>query len=309
MHRPLHLAYLVFGAAKPQAWDDFCSAMLGLPEPLRHADGSSGWRVDGAAQRLLVQPDRRDDLVALGLDCGDHAALEQRRRQLAAAGCELEEGSAALCESRRVERLLCLRDPEGNRVELCAGLEPADREFRSDAFPGGFRTGSVGLGHAALVTRRLAEMQAFYCGLLGFGVTEQLSTKVGPVPIRGVFLHCNARHHSLALFDLPGRKRLHHFMLQANDVMDVGRAFERSAMLKVPLSLALGQHPDPDGTFSFYGRTPSGFDFEIGAGSKEIDPVAWEAVQTSTTSSWGHRPALRLKLRMAGDLVAGALRR
>jgi hypothetical protein len=98
-------------------------------------------------------------------------------------------------------------------------------------------------------------------------------------------------------------------MLQANDVMDVGRARERAAELGVPLALELGQHPHPDGTFSFYGITPSGFDFEIGAGSGEIDPETWGTTKTAVTSSWGHRPQWRLKLRMAGALVAHKLGR
>jgi catechol 2,3-dioxygenase-like lactoylglutathione lyase family enzyme len=160
-----------------------------------------------------------------------------------------------------------------------------------------------------LVSHDLPAMEAFYGQVLGFGVTERLDTQVGPIAIRGIFMHCNARHHSLALFDLPSAKRLHHFMLQANDVMDVGRARERAAELGVPLAHELGQHPHPDGTFSFYGITPSGFDFEIGAGSGEIDPATWGATRTAVTSSWGHRPQWRLKLRMARALVAHKLGR
>jgi biphenyl-2,3-diol 1,2-dioxygenase len=163
------------------------------------------------------------------------------------------------------------------------------------------------MGHAVLVARDLAAMERFYVGLLGFGVTERLATKVGPVNLRGTFLHCNRRHHSLALFELPLRQRLHHFMLQANDFADVGRAFERARTLRVPLSLGLGQHPAPDATFSFYGATPSGFDFEIGAGSHAIEPAGWEAMRTGVTSSWGHKPRLRLQLRMAQELAIRSL--
>ena len=75
----------------------------------------------------------------------------------------------------------------------------------------------------------------------------------------------------------------------------------------MPLSLGLGQHPDPDGTFSFYGATPSGFDFEIGAGTREIDPHGWQVQATQTTSSWGHKPQLRMQLNMARHLVARKL--
>jgi hypothetical protein len=77
----------------------------------------------------------------------------------------------------------------------------------------------------------------------------------------------------------------------------------------VPLSLSIGQHPGPDGTFSFYAAAPSGFDFEIGAGSGEIEPREWQPVRTAVTSSWGHRPQLGPKLRMVRDLVAMKLRR
>src|SRR5690606_17120633 len=114
---------------------------------------------------------------------------------------------------------------------------------------------------------------------------------------------CNRRHHSLALLELPLRRRLHHFMLQVPDLHDVGRAYERALRHKVPMSLGLGQHPAPDGTFSFYGATPSGFDFEIGAGSREIEPDAWRIQHTALTSAWGHRPTWRARLRMASGLV------
>lgn len=55
----------------------------------------------------------------------------------------------------------------------------------------------------------------------------------------------------------------------------------------VPLTLGLGQHPDPDGTFSFYGQTPSGFDFEIGAGGREIELDGWQERAADKTSAWG----------------------
>jgi biphenyl-2,3-diol 1,2-dioxygenase len=117
-----------------------------------------------------------------------------------------------------------------------------------------------------------------------------------------VFLHCNARHHSLALFNLPLRRRLHHFMLQAAQISDVGRAHERARREQVPLSLSLGQHPEPDATFSFYGATPSGFDFEIGAGTQQIAPAGWQPQSTGVASSWGHRPTLRVQWQVAVGL-------
>lgn len=300
----LQLGYLVFGVRDLPAWRAFCDRMLGLPAARENPDGSIGWTVDEAAQRLIAVRDPADDLAALGIDCGSAAGLAAAVARLQESGIAVAPGDAMLRAARCVTELWRAEDPAGNAVELFHGLQRTGVAFRSEAFPGGFRTGEAGLGHAVLVSPDLEAMEHFYVEVLGFGVTERLATKAGPITVRGVFLHCNRRHHSLALFDLPATRRLHHFMLQANAHMDVGRAFERAEALRVPLSLDLGQHPAPDGTFSFYGMTPAGFDFEIGAGSGEIEPAQWKVMRTQATSSWGHRPQWRLKWRMARALVA-----
>lgn len=303
----LRLGYLVFEAKRPERWADFCERTLGLPAPLINPDGSRGWQIDAQAQRLVVQEGPADDLAAIGLQCASAQVLDALAERLMQAGHAVEEGNARLCTARRVHRLVHTTDPAGNMVELFVDPDEAAHPFVSDAFPEGFRTGELGMGHAVLVSNDLPAMEAFYAGLLGFGVTERLSTRVGPLDVRGTFMHCNARHHSIALFDLPLPKRMHHFMLQAARLADIGIAFERAQRQKVPLSLGLGQHPDPDGTFSFYGATPSGFDFEIGAGTHDIDPLGWQVQHTQVTSSWGHKPRLRTQLNMARHLLARKL--
>ena len=139
---------------------------------------------------------------------------------------------------------------------------------------------------------------------LSFGVTERLHTRVGPVPVNGLFLHCNRRHHSLAIFDLPLAKRMHHFMLQVPGIADVGLAYERARRHKVPMSLGFsGPASRARRNVLVDGSTPSGFDFAAGANSREIDPGEWQVHHSATTSSWGHRPTLRLQLKMAGGLL------
>ena len=305
----LRLGYLVFEVRQPARWATFCQRVLGLPEPLHNSDGSMGWQLDDASQRLMLREGPADDLLALGLQCADEAVLQDRVRRLRAAGHVVREAGEALLQARRVGRLFRCIDPAGNAVELFTDPVPAEQAFSSAHFPAGFHTGDQGLGHAVLVAHDLEAMEAFYAGVLGFGVTERLATRVGPIDFRGVFLHCNERHHSLALFNLPLQRRLHHFMLQAKRLSDVGRAFERAQREKVRLSLALGQHPEPDSTFSFYGATPSGFDFEIGAGTQEITPMGWQTQSTDVTSSWGHRPTLRVQLQVAMGLMARKLGR
>ena len=304
MHSDLRLGYLAFEVRRPARWAAFCKHMLGLPAPVTNEDGSLGWQLDEACQRLIVHEGPADDLGAIGLQCADDAVLDRLLHRLRRAGVHTSAADDALRRARRVRRLHRCADPAGNVVELFTEPEPAAQAFASTEFPAGFETGELGLGHVVLVSQDTPAMEAFYIGLLGFGVTEWLATRVGPIQFKGVFLHCNERHHSLALFELPLRRRMHHFMLQAKRLSDIGMAFERARRHKVPLSLGLGQHPDPDGTFSFYGATPSGFDFEIGAGSQTIEPSGWQVQATDVTSTWGHEPRLRLKLQMAARLLA-----
>ena len=303
----MKLAYLVFDVRRPERWARFAERTLGLPPPTATSDRSQAFRIDDAAQRLIVRAGRADDPAALGLELTDEAALEELAARLAASGVVTSWGDAAMVAGRRVRRLLALADPEGTRIEAVVGLERAPMPFASNLMPGGFKSDETGFGHAVLVARDLGALERFYVGALGFAVTERLDTRVGPIHVRGTFLHCNRRHHSLALMDLPLRRKLHHFMLQACELADVGRAFERARREHVKLSLGLGQHPAPDGTFSFYGVTPSGFDFEIGTGAKEIEPEGWQERRLDNTSSWGHEPTVGLMLRTVGNLIATRL--
>jgi len=304
----IKLGYLVLEVRRPLRWHRFCTAMLGLPMPVINGDGSSGYRLDGASQRLIVSDGKSDDLLAIGIECSDDAMLDRLLARAHAAGLPARQAAEDERRNRRVRRLHRLTDPAGNAIELHVEPEHAAVPFESPHFPGGFKSGELGIGHVVLNSPRREAMERFYVEVLGFGVTERLAVRTGPLDMRGTFLHCNRRHHSIALFDLPIRKRLHHFMLQADELRAVGAAFERARRLGVPPSLGLGQHPDPDGTFSFYGVTPSGFDFEIGAGSKEIDPEGWQSLRTDITSTWGHKPSLRLQLKMAGGLLSRKLR-
>jgi 2,3-dihydroxybiphenyl 1,2-dioxygenase len=296
---PQQLAYIVVEARKPEAWDRFCQHTLGLAPPLRNSDRSLGWQIDNAAQRLVVQPGASDDLLALGIEFSGEEALERRLRRLELRGVQVQAGDGALCKARRVQRLYTLQDPDGNRIELVQGLARAEMPFQSPHFERGFNTEPQGFGHLALASQNLVSMEQFYVDALGFGVSERLATRFGPIEVRGTFLHMNRRHHSLALFRLPSKKRLHHFMLEATDLSDVGRAYERARAQRVPLSLGLGQHPQPDGTFSFYASTPSGFDYEIGWGGHSIEPMTWRERRATSTSAWGHHPHWRLRVRLA----------
>ena len=63
-----------------------------------------------------------------------------------------------------------------------------------------------------------------------------------------------------AFADVLGGKHIQHFMTEVNDPQDVGVAWDRVVRRGLaPVVLTLGVHPN-DEMFSFYVRTPSGFD-------------------------------------------------
>lgn len=306
----MKLGYLVFEVGEPEAWRDFAVRILGCQPAATNGGEACGLRIDDAAYRLLLREGKSEDVAVLGWEMPDDAALQALQSRLMAAGVPVSPFDHGELATRQVTAGLRFRDPSGLVNEAVVGLPRATTPFASQTMAGGFCTGEFGMGHAVLaVGRQAVAMESFYIDVVGLRLTERIDTKIGPIKVDGAFLHCNRRHHSLALIAIPSRKRLLHFMLQANRLRDVGLALERARSAGIRPSLDLGQHPDPDGTVSFYAPTPSGFDFEIGAGSGVIDPVHHETEVKYVTSDWGHRPSLRLKLRGALDLLADKFRK
>jgi 2,3-dihydroxybiphenyl 1,2-dioxygenase len=304
----INLAYLAFQVRDLARWRSFATDVLGLPTAAANGDESLALRLDDRAHRFILRQGEADDIEALGWEVADQKDFDAVLTRAQAAGAKPQAGDPDLCRTRRVERLAHFSGPDGVRNEIVMGLGRADAPFASALMPGGFRTGSMGLGHAVLSSSDPQSAASFYRDVLGMRPSQDMQVSIGPIEIGGVFLHCNPRHHSLALFQMPTKGRMHHFMIEANDMRDVGRAWERAQKLKVPITLTLGQHPEPDCMVSFYAMTPSGFDFEIGAAGRLIDPDNFAPVTIHSTSDWGHRPTPRAKWNLISAAIANKFR-
>lgn len=110
--------------------------------------------------------------------------------------------------------------------------------------------------------------------------------------VHALFLHCNPRHHTLAIGQrspqMPTDRFIAHFMVQVNDIDTVGRAYDRALDHEVPVVRTLGRHEN-DRMLSFYIRSGAGFDIEFGTGALEIDDD-WVVSEVMAASTWGHRP-------------------
>ena len=285
------LGYIGIEASDLGAWEKFAVGVLGLHLESRD-DARLLFHMDDKAYRIVVEQGPADDLVRQGYDCFDDANLDELVAALVAAGHAVEEGGPENAAARSVDRIAVTHDPMGNRVELYVGLATAASPFASAGSPSGFQTADGGAGHAVLAAPDRQAALDFY-GILGFTVSDYITQELAPgFVLDAVFTHCNGRHHTLAFADIPGPKRIQHFMVEVNDPQDVGVAWDRVIRQRLaPVTLTLGVHPN-DEMFSFYLRNPSGFEWEYGSGGLIItDEASWQVKQWDAVSTWGHVPA------------------
>jgi len=295
MARVKELGYLVFEVSSLDDWEHFAVDLLALQLASRTGDSVS-FRVDEKAHRwICVQGpagSAADDVVVSGYEVATDADLDALVAQLRAAGAPVTEGDAALAAARRVNRIVQTQDPLGNRIELVTGLADADTPFESKQLLGSFVTGAGGAGHQVLMEHGADRdtVLAFYTDVLGFEISDYIDEQMAPGFVASVvFLHCNGRHHTVAFANMPFPKKSHHVMVEVSDIRDVGLAYDRCMDAKQPFEMTLGMHPN-DKMFSFYVRTPSGFNVEYGWGGLIIDEATWQVQHLDKLSSWGHRP-------------------
>jgi 2,3-dihydroxybiphenyl 1,2-dioxygenase len=286
------LGYLGFQASDMGAWESFAVEVLGLGLAGRGDDGSLALRLDQHWQRIIVTPGDADDLAFIGWQVADEAELQALVTRLRAANVDVSDGSAELAARRRVRRLVTLLDPDGIPLELYCGPERVAEPFRSPLVQSGFVAGERGLGHVVLASRDQRRSQQFYAELLGLRYSDRVVADIHGYHADIGFYHANQRHHSLAI-GAADKKRIHHFMLEARSMDDVGLALDRTLRAGLRLMHSLGRHPN-DRMFSFYARTPSGFNFEFGWGAREIDDANWQPTTHNRISEWGHHPPVVL---------------
>jgi 2,3-dihydroxybiphenyl 1,2-dioxygenase len=283
----VELGYLGFEVKDVPAWEAFATKVLGL-EVASRSGGETAFRLDGRRDRLFVTAGEADDLAVVGWRAASDEALAAIASRLRGAGVDVTEGAADALAARGVERLVRFRDPSGIPTEVFVGDRRGQAPFASRVVPAGFVADDEGLGHLVLNARDLHEARQFYCDVLGFRLSDRITCDVYGYAVDIFFLHVGPRHHSLAL-GAGLEKRIHHVMLEAREMDDVGLAFDRTLRAGLRIAQTLGRHPN-DRMFSFYALTPSGFQFELGWGGRKVDDATWEPTTYHQISEWGHHP-------------------
>ena len=226
----------------------------------------------------------------LGLQVATDAAYAQARSALRAAGVTVTQGTPDEIANRRVMDLVKFETGD-LPFELAIGCHMRwDPPFRPGRPMIGFKTGELGFGHVVLRSETPRETVKLLTEVLGFRISDYIGTMT--------FLHCNPRHHSIAIQprnpDLPRSrdKKMWHFMLETASLDDVGTALDLAGKTGAPLATTLGRHTN-DQMVSFYVVTPSGFEVEYGWGTRLVDDATWQVQRHDRGGLWGHAVQLQ----------------
>lgn len=279
------LGYLGLYAENLDDWRVYGTEILGLQDVSEKQDVDSDTvllRADGQAWRFAVHRGETGGAAYVGWEVANRQALDEFATRISAAGIVVQEDRDCAAQ-RRVEGLIRCVDPDGHRLEFFYGPHVPKHPFVS---PRGVRfvTGDLGLGHVFFFVTDLAAATEFYLDTLGFRLSDTIEFHGRKVH----FLHVNPRHHSLAFVqneDLA--PALGHFMLEVDDIDDVGRTLDAVADHGVTLTETLGRHTN-DRAISFFMKNPSGSEVEYGYDGRLVDAATWRVANYDATSLWGH---------------------
>jgi extradiol dioxygenase len=287
------LGYVGVGTSDTKAWQNLATNILGMEVVPGDDRATSYLRMDEYHHRFELRSGGRDDIEFAGWEVADRATLDRVAQQLEDGGVKVTAGTHDEADGRRVIDLIKCVDPNGIPTEVFCGRPVNPQPFQSTRAMTGFKTGDMGLGHILVYARNREETVRFYRDLLGFRVSDFTEVRTPGGVTRLAFLHCNPRHHSIAILETPGApKRINHVMLECNSLDDVGSGRDLCKRHGVPIAIDLGRHMN-DHMVSFYMANPSGFALEYGWGARMIEEATWQVEHYDTADSlWGH-PELR----------------
>jgi len=286
----VHLGYVVIETNRFADWRRFGTEAIGM-----HRDdldsGLTRFRLDDQECRFLLRRGPAEDVVATGWHLDDHTTFEQIEARIRARGVPVVEGTAEEAALRGVERLLRFPGPKGITQEIYTTPVKSAEPLRMLA--SGFVTGDSGMGHIAITSTKPAQLRGYFTTVFDARLTDYIDETISGVKLKIRFLRVDERHHSIAVAAVRGlpidpvRTRVQHLNIQAATLDDMARSYQRVHELGFDMALSVGQHTN-DKELSYYARTPSGFEWEVGWNPVVIDETTWQPTTHQGISIWGH---------------------
>jgi 2,3-dihydroxybiphenyl 1,2-dioxygenase len=280
------LGYVNLDVADMPAWLKFTGDIFGLEAKPRDG-GIVDLKMDEYHHRFTLYPAAQNRLRSIGWEMSSPENLLALVEKLKAAGHDVTEASPALKAERKVRDLWRFHEPHlALETELFYGPSACNVPLKPARAISGYNTGALGIGHVVFSAADPRAAVAFYQDMLGFRISDYIIWDDKDA----TFLHCNARHHTLAIMNEFGPLKggdLNHIMLEAKDFNDVGYAYDLVRDAGYPVMLEMGKHSN-DHMQSFYVHTPSGFAFEYGFGGRTIGED-WQVRTYDQPMLFGHR--------------------
>lgn len=306
-----NLGYVVVQASDLNKWEDYGVNVVGMMKSTSMpSNGALYLKMDQRAFRYQIVKGDFDCLLFAGWNLGSEQAFNEGLAELKSKNIGFEKiEDAKTLAARSVSGLARLKDPSGNSFELYwsstaqenDGVQfssPLVKKFVTTANDGS----DMGLGHVVLHAPTDFEgVHNFYKTLFGFKDSD--ITKLGPDGAHGViyFMHCNPRHHSLALWNwgapcpetefrpspeskAPGCV---HLMAEVETRAEVDACLKRVEERGIMIVSTLGEHINDEMT-SFYMLTPGMFALEFGHAGLQVDKN-WVTTHNTEASKWGHQ--------------------
>ncbi len=289
----VRLGYVAIETDRFTDWRRFAEDGLGMH--VDHDDRDTmRFRLDDNHTRVLLARGPAEDATAIGWQADDHEALDTVAARVTAAGLDpVEVGGDELAE-RGAERLVRVPGPKGlpQEVFVRSTSTPEPLKLRGTT---AFVTGSGGMGHVAITSKKPAHVRGYFTHLLDARLTDYIDETIQGVKLKIRFLRLNDRHHSVAIAATrpikldPIRTRIQHVNVQVAELDDVTGSYERLKALDFSMALDVGQHTN-DREISYYALTPSGFEWEVGWNPITVDEATWQPTTHQGISVWGHGP-------------------
>ncbi|MBJ8343838.1 VOC family protein [Antrihabitans sp. YC2-6] len=309
----VHLGYVVIETEKFSDWIRFGRDAIGMHLDSLDAD-TIRFRLDDHECRFLLRRGPAEDVVAVGWQLDDHVTFDRIVSRVRSHGVLLREGTPEEAALRGVARLTRFPGPKGLTQEIFtkANVAAAPLDIRTS----GFVTGEGGMGHIAITSNKPQQVRGYYNTVFDARLTDYIDETISGLKLKIRFLRVNERHHSVAIAALqqlpvdPIRTRVQHLNIQVAALDDMTTSYLRVGDLGFDMALAVGQHTN-DRELSYYARTPSGFEWEVGWNPVVVDENTWEPTTHKGISTWGHKPVGQTVVDKLGQfkLAAQSLRR
>jgi catechol 2,3-dioxygenase-like lactoylglutathione lyase family enzyme len=224
----------------------------------------------GPQRRLIISPGQDKKLALGAFGVRDGEALEALRGRAEKEGLKPQDAPSIF-----MDKAFSVVDPDGNKILF--GLGKAD--------PEGLEGLKGPTQHLTLATHDPEAIEAFYCGKLGFAVSDRVRKPNGEVAT--IFTRGNHEHHNLACFR-SDRVGVDHHSYEAGEWNVIRDWCDHLATLDIQLMWGPGRHGPGNNLFIFI-VDPDGNWIEISAELEVIHdrPVKEWPHGERTLNLWG----------------------